>query len=110
MNDKSNYEKSVEKIFEVISKTIKEKHSEYATNDDYHNFRSSSILLNETIPEAIVGMMVKHTISIYDMVCEYAKGANFEFEKWEEKIKDHIIYLINLYCYLDEENKNEKNK
>ena len=47
-------------------------------------------------------MMVKHTISIYDMVCEYAEGANFEFEKWEEKIKDHIIYLINLYCYLDE--------
>lgn len=31
MEDKSNYEKSVEKIFEVISETIKEKHSEYAT-------------------------------------------------------------------------------
>ena len=46
--------------------------------------------------------MVKHTISIYDMICEYAEGANFEFEKWEEKIKDNIIYLINLYCYLDE--------
>lgn len=102
MEDKSNYEKSVEKIFEVISETIKEKHSEYATNDDYHNFRSSSILLNETIPEAIAGMMVKHTISIYDMICEYAEGANFEFEKWEEKIKDNIIYLINLYCYLNE--------
>lgn len=99
---KAIMKKVLKKTFEVISKTIKEKHSEYATNDDYHNFRSSSILLNETIPEAIVGMMIKHTISIYDMICEYAEGANFEFEKWEEKIKDNIIYLINLYCYLDE--------
>lgn len=104
------YEKSIEKLFNVVNKTIKEKHNEYATEDDYHNFRTGAILLNETIPEAIAGMMVKHTVSIYDMICESAEGANFPIEKWEEKIKDNIIYLINLYCYLNEENKNEKNK
>jgi len=52
--------------------------------------------------QAVSGMMVKHTVSIFDMV----EGPNtFSEQTWDEKITDHIIYLILLKAALLDEAK-----
>jgi hypothetical protein len=43
--------------------------------------------------EACAGMMAKHTVSIYDMC---GSEEPFYAEQWDEKITDHINYLILL--------------
>lgn len=69
------------------------KTDEYATEDQLHNFNIVATLRGITSSQAVTGMMAKHTISIYDMI---ESGKEFSLEKWDEKITDHIIYLILL--------------
>lgn len=45
--------------------------------------------------------MAKHTVSIYDMA---RSEETFPLEKWDEKITDHINYLILLRAVVVEEN------
>lgn len=95
-----------EQIFEdqvrVCRAILVEKAAEYADdNDRLHNFNVAAKLQGTTREEALAGMMCKHTVSIYDMIAE---GANtFSMEKWDEKITDHINYLILLRALIEEE-------
>lgn len=75
------------------------KRDEYANQDVLANFRKSAHLRGVTMPQAIVGMMVKHTVSIYDMA---ESGTPYSLEVWDEKITDHINYLILLRATLVE--------
>jgi hypothetical protein len=76
------------------------KTDEYAkVEDQLHNIRQAAILLEGSLPEAVVGMMVKHTVSIFAMV---KSGKPFPEEKWDEKITDHIVWLILLKAALTE--------
>lgn len=52
-------------------------------------------------------MMVKHTVSIYDMV---ERGEQFPLEIWGEKITDHLNYLILLKAVLIEDEANAKER
>ena len=80
----------IEKINEILGS----KAGEYADdNDRLHNFKASASLQGITPMEALRGKMAKHTISIYDMI---GSGQTFPLEKWDEKITDHINYLILL--------------
>lgn len=69
------------------------KRDEYATAnvDVLANFKKSAHLRGCSVPQAISGMMVKHTVSIYDMV---ESDKEFPPEVWDEKITDHLNYLI----------------
>ena len=49
--------------------------------------------------ECLGGMMVKHTVSIYDML---SSSSDYSSEMWEEKITDHINYLLILKAMLDD--------
>jgi hypothetical protein len=69
------------------------KAAEYATEDRLANFKKAAHLRGSTMPQAIAGMMVKHTVSVYDMV---DSGKPYSIEVWDEKITDHINYLILL--------------
>lgn len=73
------------------------KATEYATEDRLANFRKAADLLGIGMPQALAGMMVKHTVSIYDMV---GTGKPYSMEMWDEKITDHINYLILLRAAL----------
>ena len=50
--------------------------------------------------EALGGMMAKHTVSVYDMInsCD-----TFPIALWDEKITDHINYLLLLKAIVVEE-------
>lgn len=89
------------KEFEVIfadqmkecNEVLIEKAKQYATADRLHNFKVAAALEGTTPMKALAGMMAKHTISIFDM-CN--SEAAYTQELWNEKITDHINYLILL--------------
>ena len=75
--------------------------NEYATTDRLHNFRVAASMQDTTMRSALAGMMAKHTASIYDMINDEIDAHNKE--KWDEKITDHINYLLILQAVLYDE-------
>jgi hypothetical protein len=91
LNDQINQTKS----------TLAGKAKEYASDEDrLANFKRSAHLNHTTQPKAVTGMMSKHTVSVYDMV---ADGKAYTASEWDEKIGDHINYLILLKAALIED-------
>lgn len=70
------------------------KNNEYGITGIFHNFEAGAAMLNTTRQNALAGMMVKHTTSVYDM-CRNPQ--EHSLEQWQEKIGDHINYLLLLY-------------
>ena len=75
------------------------KAAEYATEDKLANFKKVAHLRGCGLPQAVLGMMAKHTVSIFDMV---ESGKPYNMALWDEKITDHINYLILLRAALVE--------
>lgn len=76
------------------------KNAAYNPNEDkLHIFKRVAALRNTTPQGALSGMMVKHTGSVYDM-CE--SGEEYPIEVWNEKITDHINYLLLLRAVVEE--------
>lgn len=91
-----------EEQVDICRRLLLTKAAEYAEDDDrLHNFNVAAELQGCTREEALAGMMCKHTVSIYDMIREGAN--NFSMEKWDEKITDHINYLILLRALVTDE-------
>lgn len=99
----SRYEKSIKKMISHCESVLIEKHKEYATEDDFHNFNVAAELQNVTSLQALVGMMDKHVVSVHDMVAEHAEGREITLELWEEKICDNINYLLILWAMVNQE-------
>jgi len=73
---------------------------EYATDEDrLHNFKVAGALKSETMKKALAGMMSKHTVSVYDMC---TSKNDFPIEVWNEKITDHINYLLLLRATIED--------
>ena len=90
----------LEQQLDRISAVLGVKTNEYATEDDQlKNIRAAAVLMGISMPESVAGTMVKHTVSIYHMI---KSGKPFPVEVWDEKITDHIIWLILLKAALHE--------
>jgi hypothetical protein len=79
---------------------------EYADGTDrLSNFNNAAMLNSVSVPEAIQGMRVKHTVSIADMIRDEFRLEDkvFSMKQWEEKIIDDINYLVLLYAGIIEE-------
>ena len=76
-----------------VESTLVKKGDEYANEDRLHNFRVAATMQGTSLKQALAGMMAKHTASVYDMC---ASDEEFDLEKWDEKITDHINYLFLL--------------
>lgn len=88
------FEKIVEEQIETCKGILLKKAGEYATGGDrLHNFKAAAGMMGCAPTEALAGMMAKHTISIYDM-CR--SGQSYPIALWNEKITDHINYLLLL--------------
>lgn len=93
-----NFDKIVEKRCEAIKTTLTHKALEYATDKDrFHNFRVAGRKLGITPEEALMGMKVKHDVSVDDLV-EWVKNSpeKLNHSIINEKIGDSINYLILL--------------
>lgn len=100
MNNK-DFEISLNNQIDKCKNLLIIKGKEYAQerNDRLKVFKKAAAMQGITSIEALAGMMCKHTCSIYDMCKEDEK---YTIAKWEEKITDHINYLLLLRALLDE--------
>ena len=74
--------------------TLEKKAGEYADDvDRLHNFKLAAALGQNTQKQALWGMLVKHLVSLSDMV---VTDGQYSREMWDEKIGDSINYLILL--------------
>ena len=91
---KDKYKSCIEETIKMCTDVLLKKNKEYADDiHPFHNFQIAAELQNTTLIKALAGMMAKHTSSIYDM-CNSKK--EYPLEKWNEKIVDHINYLLIL--------------
>lgn len=103
--DSKKFSEIVEQQLEYSKSLLNIKGSEYnEENDDrLKTFKIAANLSNKSNKQALAGMMIKHTVSIYDFINRDAKGENISISKWEEKITDHINYLLLLKALIIEE-------
>lgn len=77
------------------------KAEEYSSAQDrLHNFRVAAKLQGVSEKEALGGMMSKHTVSIFDMIRD---DEDVNLAMWDEKITDHINYLLLLRAMVAED-------
>ena len=88
------FNKLVEDNLELIKSVLVKKTAEYNLDEDRLSvFKRAGALQSETPEEALLGMLTKHIISIYDMVKD--KG-EYSLDKWREKCIDACNYLLLL--------------
>lgn len=94
------FNKVLDQMIDHCRTVLGTKADEYATEDRLHNFKRAAALKGETPRQALLGMMVKHTVSVYDL----GMGADqVPAAVWDEKIGDHLNYLILLKALTIEE-------
>ena len=77
-----------------IKSVLQSKAKEYAQGPDrYHNFNVAARVLGSSREKALLGMMMKHYVSILDIIDQPGIFSN---EIIDEKIGDMINYLILL--------------
>lgn len=95
------FKKVIKEQIKTCEDVLIGKAKEYATDDDrLHNFKNAAGMMSCDPKEALAGMMAKHTISVYDM-CR--SGKDYPIELWNEKITDHINYLLLLKAVVEED-------
>lgn len=91
---REDFDLIVEKRIESITKILSKKAEEYASDDDrFHNFKRAAAILETTQEKALAGMLVKHIVSVLDIINNPDKCSVAVFD---EKIGDSINYLILL--------------
>lgn len=97
----SEFEEIFDQVWNTSEEILKHKANEYANdNNRLHNFNVAAQMQGNTPRRALAGMMAKHTVSVYDLCRD---GELAEDEVWDEKIIDHINYLILLRAVVADE-------
>lgn len=92
----TDYNAAINAQIERCKKLLTIKGGEYADNcDPFETFKVAAAIQGNDIIKALGGMMAKHTASIYRMMGDTPPTA-YNLEKWDEKITDHINYLLIL--------------
>ena len=106
--DENVFNKIIDGQIEECRRILAARGEQYACCEDkLHNFKTAAALQGCTMTQALVGMLAKHTVSVYDMCMSHDK---FPFSVWREKITDHINYLLILIAIIAEEENFDKSK
>lgn len=101
MNSKE-FNKLVDDSLSKVRGVLIKKTAEYNLDDDRLSvFKRAGALQSESPEEALLGMLSKHIISIYDMV---RSQDLYSLEKWDEKCIDTINYMLLLLALEKEKN------
>jgi len=98
--DSKTFDKLIEEQFDICRSVLCDKAGMYAKEDRLHNFKIAATLEGGTPRQALVGMMAKHTVSVYDMG---TSTNSFPSALWMEKITDSINYLLLLSAVVQDE-------
>jgi hypothetical protein len=101
------FDKVIEDTLESLKQTLLVKGKEYRRNNNpFHNFDTGSLMTGLLREKILDGFMLKHEISVKDMVDDIAQGILPSEEVVEEKFGDILIYtLIKKASILDRINK-----
>jgi len=91
-------------ILGTIQAVEHKKQAEYVPggeNDRLAHFKEIGAITGEPAHQALRGMMVKHTKSIYDMLKSH-DTTDYEYGVWAEKCIDHMVYLVLLMAIAKE--------
>lgn len=97
--DTETFNRVVKAQLQKCEDVLVAKGAEYATEDRLHNFRVAAELQGVDLLESCAGMMAKHTVSIFDMC---GADQTFTLAQWDEKITDHMNYLLLLRAIVEE--------
>lgn len=95
------FNKVVEDQLERIKNVLTRKATEYNLDetDRFSDFKRAAILTGQTPEQVLYSYMLKHILSITDMV---QSTDVFDKARWEEKIGDIQVYLILLRGLLED--------
>lgn len=92
--NQEGFERTFEDAVQQCRSVLVVKAKEYASDDDrLHNFKKAAALTGGTPEQALWGFLVKHLISISDMV---ESGKDYPDAIWDEKVGDALNYLFLL--------------
>lgn len=97
--DHTRFAQIIDEQLDRCREVLVVKAAEYATEDRLHNFKVAAEMQGNSMDQALAGMMAKHTVSIYDMI---HSGMAYSRAQWDEKITDHLNYLLLLRAIVDE--------
>ena len=100
------FEEQVQRCREVL--LIKGKEYTPDEADRFSSFKTAAGLQHTTQIQALLGMLAKHIVSLYDM--SYVGTEKYDKAVWDEKITDAMNYLFILTAILKEEEKSEISK
>ena len=87
----------VESTLQQIKDTLITKGKEYRRNGDvFHNFNEGAKRTGKTPEQVLQGFMLKHEISVNDMVQDIALGVMPTAEAVNEKMNDILVYNLVL--------------
>lgn len=73
------------------------KSTHYArAGDKLHNFKAAAAAMGCTPERALIGMWMKHVVSILDLVADLERDVHHGRDVWEEKTGDAVNYLLLL--------------
>lgn len=83
----------IEKLFDDLSSKMKIKALEYSRDGDpFHNFNQGAILTGQDPRVVLYGFMLKHLVSLQDLITDIKFGKDPEQSVLDEKLGDIIIY------------------
>ncbi len=95
--DRESFNEIVESRLEKIKTVLASKGKEYSGNEDvFHNFNNSARRRNITRERALDGFLLKHEVSVGDIINDIENGKLPTREALDEKIGDIINYYILL--------------
>lgn len=97
-----DFNRLLEERIAKMRATLAAKAEEYATQDRLHNFKEAAHLQSESPEKALLGMLVKHWVSVQDVVRDRLYYKSWKPELLDEKIGDAICYLVLLEALLKE--------
>jgi hypothetical protein len=97
--DARTFQRLFEERIQRCHAKLGEKSAEYADEDVLRNFKQAGHLERRTPRQALVGMMTKHVVSVYDL----QHREHVSEDMWDEKLTDTINYLLLLEACLAEE-------
>ena len=106
--DNNRFGNLVEERLDSCMSTLIQKDKEYGSEKDrLHNFKVAAAIKDETVEEALLGMWVKHIVSIVDLM-KNPETATKELLK--EKFGDNINYSLLAEAVLTERIEGKESK
>ena len=100
----------VEEILNRVETTLVKKGKEYSTEENkLHNFDRAAQMSDQSREKALLGMLLKHEVSIRDIVDKIDENRLPTIELLEEKLTDILSYYILLEASIKDKIDNQAN-